>query len=354
MTRLKVVQVDPIAHPIRKSPGFEKKGLSTYALDIMGLCEYGCRYCSSNHGNYLRINREAFADATEEQLGERLYPGDSPSLTFHWRDIEERLARQLQDRKRSFGEGHTLVFSMLTDGFSPSLVASGTTRRVLDLVLARTSFRIRVLTKNACVGSADWRAFFRENRERFVVGLSTGTLDDAWAKRVEIGTSPPSARIKALHRLQDDGVATYGMLCPIFPAALDHAGVELQRLIDAVRPDRCETVWSEPYNDRANWRHVQAGYDVGSPAHTNIERLFTCDGAWSSYATKLALRLRSAARTQGWIDRLVYLLYEDGIDEASAKELGSLIGISLQSKRGPDGLSLNPHIAALQREVARG
>ena len=54
----KVVRVPSIAQPICRSPGFEKKRLSEYKLDLMALCGFGCRYCSSNWGNYLRINRE--------------------------------------------------------------------------------------------------------------------------------------------------------------------------------------------------------------------------------------------------------------------------------------------------------
>jgi len=88
-------------------------------------------------------------------------------------------------------------------------------------VLERTSFRIRILTKNAIVSSERWINFFRQAKDRFVVGLSIGTVDDAWAKRVEIGTSRPSARLQALRNLQEAGIPTYGMLCPVFPDVLE-------------------------------------------------------------------------------------------------------------------------------------
>jgi DNA repair photolyase len=54
------------------------------------------------------------------------------------------------------------------------------------------------------------------------VGLSTGTLDSEWASRVEVGTSLPAAGLKALSRLQEAGIPTYGMLCPIFPDVLEN------------------------------------------------------------------------------------------------------------------------------------
>src|SRR5688500_18922488 len=110
---------------------------------------------------------------------------------------------------------------MQTDGFSPHLVQTPITEEALRLVLEKTSFRIRILTKNAVVGKDHWLRFFEQYRDRFVVGLSIGSLDDAWAKRVEMFTPPPTRQLNALRALQDAGIATYGMLCPMFPDLLD-------------------------------------------------------------------------------------------------------------------------------------
>jgi hypothetical protein len=69
----KTVEVPAIKNPIQKSPGFAKKDLADFKLDIMALCGFGCRYCSSNSGNYLRINRTPFTEAAMVQLGEAEY-----------------------------------------------------------------------------------------------------------------------------------------------------------------------------------------------------------------------------------------------------------------------------------------
>ena len=140
----KIVEVPSIKQPIVRSPGFAKKELSTYKLDLLALCGFGCRYCSSNSGNYLRINREKFADATEDQLGARLYPDKDPSLSLIWPDVLAKLETQVKGKKASWGHGETLVFSMLTDGFSPKLVSDGVTKKALQLVLDHTSFRIHL------------------------------------------------------------------------------------------------------------------------------------------------------------------------------------------------------------------
>lgn len=357
--KLNVVNLSATDKPLRPSPGFAKKRLSDYALDILGLCEYGCRYCSSNAGNFLRIRREEFADATQAQLGERLYPSSDPTLTFHWPNVLDNLRKNLERRPRTWGAGRTVVFSMLTDGFSPGMVASGTTRSALDMLLEKTSLRIRILTKNACVGlSKEWVSYFVEHADRFVVGLSIGTLSDEWSKKVEINTSPPSQRVKALHRLQDASVPTYGMMCPIFPDVLNFEYEEskgygrhgLQRLVEAIRPAKCETIWAEPFNDRANWIHVQEGYVRGSGGWERMKKIFedSRSPGWSNYATDLCLILREIAYGEGWIDNLVYLLYESKITDDDARRLCHLERVLLQSKPDDAGRSTNAGIASLR------
>jgi DNA repair photolyase len=351
--KTRVVTAPSIKNPIQPSPGFEKKLLSTWKLDILGLCGFGCRYCSTNAGNYLRIRRESLADLAEQQLGVRAYPASDPDLTIEWPDVCDRLDAQIAVRPESWGAGETVVFSMLTDGFSPRLVMSGGTERALRAVLEGTSFRIRVLTKSTIVGSDRWIRFFTDHPGRFVVGLSIGTTDDAWAQRVEIGTSSPTARFRALRRLQDAGIPTYGMLCPVFPDMLGDNGVE--RLVDQIRPDIVEHIWAEPYNDRVNWQVVRDGYETGSPGYIWMTGAFERRGdafhtMWSQYATNLYLRLRAIAERDGWLGKLRYLLYENRITPSDAEKLGDLQGVLLQSNPGEDGMSANPAIQRLQKE----
>ena len=344
----RVVLVPTVKTPVAPSPGFAKKDLSSYKTDILGLCGYGCLYCSSNWGNYLRTRQAEFHTMTLEQLGIDAYPDTEPSLTFEWENIIEVLDQQLSRKRPGFGRGQTLVFSMLTDGFSPRVVADGRTRKALELLVAKTEFRIRILTKNAIVGRAEWVAFFQAHPGRFVVGLSTGTLDNAWARLIEVGTPPPTSRLAALRALQDAGVPAYGMLCPVFPDVV--AGGSLDRLLDEVRPERVETLWAEPYNDRANWKEVRRGYAAGSPGYVFLTEAYAGRDRtlWSKYAADLYLGLRRRAERDGWLPKLRYLLYESKITESDAERLGDMAGILFQSKPAADGRSQNPYIAARQ------
>jgi DNA repair photolyase len=158
---------------------------------------------------------------------------------------------------------------MLTDGFSPTLVARGVTERVLSILLERTS--IRILTKNAVVGPSRWLRFFEAHRDRFVVGLSIGSLGRPWARAIERRTSSPTARLTALRSLQDAGVPTYGMLCPVFPATL---GDDITALVEQIPLEVVEEIWAEPYNDRLNWRRVRDAFAEGSFERAMFEAMF--------------------------------------------------------------------------------
>lgn len=363
--QLKVVNMPAMKNPVRESPGFAKKQLVSpdgAHLDLLKLCEYGCRYCSTNDGNTLRIPREALADETEAQLGERLYPKTSPELTFFWPDIIERLEEQIATKPATWGEGETMVISQLTDPLSPRLFKTGIPMRALKLLVARTKWRFRLLTKSPIVGSPAMLRFLADHADRFIVGVSIGTLDDAWAERIEVNTSPPSARVKAHRAVQAAGIPNYVMLCPIFPHMLDRDGVE--RLLDATQPDLAETVWFEPYNDRLNAGIVAAEAEAVAPAEADwMRNAFgpARDRAlWSTYATDLYKRVLEAAKRGRYVDKLRYLLYEEDITAGDARYLShtapwnTMLLQSAKNKRSPknptgDDLTRHPGFREWER-----
>lgn len=182
-----------------------------------------------------------------------------------------------------------------------------------------------------------------------MVGLSIGSLDDTWAQRVEIGTSLPSERMRALQSLQRAAVPTFGMLCPIMPDGV----ARLDELLDGLSPNKCESIWAEPFNNRVNWQAVCDAYPEASPHRTWFTRVYEQHDwpAWSQYATGLYVRLRDRARSEGWLSRLSYLLYERHITAGDASQFGALEGVLLQGQLGDDGKSTNPWIRALQLKL---
>ena len=346
-----VVTVETIKEPIQASDGFAKKLLSEFKLDIVAKCGFGCSYCSSESGTNRRIKKVEHEAAIVAQVGRAVTPLEMRSVTLAWSEVLANLERQVLRKRPGWGRGKTLVFSMLTDAFSPFPLMNGTTRRALEIVLAHTEFRIRILTKNSIVGSGDWIEFFQRFPGRFVVGLSTGTLDDGLAAELELGTSTPAARIRAIRSLQDAGVPTYGMFCPVFPSTLE--GVRLESLVEQFRPELVEHVWAEPYNERINWRQVR---DSLSPDRfengwlTEVYENRAREG-WSRFAADLYLRLKAHADQNDWAHKLRYLLYEEELTAEDAARLGNMEGILLQTKPGEDGFSQNPAVAEIERRL---
>lgn len=319
------------------SSSWPKKKLADVHVEALLFCQFGCRYCSSNSGMYLRFLDRSIRETVEEVIGVRFDPQNAAHLVIAYREVVETLRAELDAKQKKPGAGKTLVYSQLTDGFSPVLLKTGTTRQVLELLIEKTDYRIRVLTKNAIVGRPEWVKFFARHRDRFVVGLSIGTLDDRFANPMEGRTSRPQSRITALQVLQDAGVPTFGMLCPVFPQVLETD--ELDRLIDAIRPARCEHVWAEPFNNRANWKAVRNAYAEGSATWNWMTRVFGNRETvlWSRYATELYCRIHDKACRENWSDKLRYLLYEKDITAADAVHFQGLDGVLLQGKKDQDG-----------------
>ena len=288
-------------HRGKATPDFRKKGLSDFTLDANKLLQFDCDCCSTTL--------------------------EHPFLSENWPTIVEDLDRQLADKPHNWGAGQTLVYSELTEGFSPHLVKQGITNKCLRMVLDRTQFRIRILTKNGVVGASKWIEFFKKYPGRVIVGLS---LVDRWTKPLR-GTSPKSSRLQALHRLQEAGVPTFGLLCPIFPDVL--IGEQLDRLVDAAQPMVVEELWAEPFNDLAAWKEF-----YGLEHRHRLSR----------YSADLYVRLRDKADREGWLNKLHYILYDDQILSKDAGQFTGLVGVALQSEPGRDGRSANPAIAALQ------
>lgn len=344
--KTQVIEVDPRKSVIAKS-SWPTKQLADVHVEALLFCEFGCRYCSSNSGLHLRFLKRTIQEAVEASLKVPFNPHNAAHVAIAYREVVNSLEVELCRYRKKPGAGKTLVYSQLTDGFSPVLIKTGTARQILELLIEKTDYRIRILTKNAIVGRPEWVKFFARHRDRFVVGLSIGTLDDRFTHRMEWRTSRPQSRISALQALQEADVPTFGMLCPVFPQVLETD--ELERLIDTIRPARCEHVWTEPFNDRANWKVVRDVYAEGSPTWNWMKRVFgdRDTALWSRYATDLYRRVHDKACREGWSDKLRYLLYEKDITPEDSVHFRGLGGVLLQCRKDEDGESKNPAFRSL-------
>jgi len=347
VSKVVVTKIPSLKHFIQAGSGWVKKGLCDDKIDLLGLCGFGCSYCSTNSSTYLRMKREKFEGLTWEQHNVSYAPRENPLLTYEYEDVIPKLEQELDGYHKGKGKGRVLAFSKLTDAFSPRIVSSGITKKALELIFKHTEYRVRIMTKSAILGKSDWVSFLTEHKDRVVVGFSTGSLNDAWARKVEVGTGIPSKRLEALEKLQSAGIPTYGMLCPMFPEMLDEK--KMDELLKRISPSVVETIWAEPYNERANWRVVREGFNQSSNEYSWFTKVYENGNKdlLSEYATRLYTMLLERAQTNGWAEKLRYLLYESDIKAWHAPKFNGLRGVLLQGDKNEKGESLNPHFVHL-------
>ena len=156
------------------------------------------------------------------------------------------------------------------------------------LILKHTNWQIRLLSKCSLLKLLVESGLIPpEYHHRLIFGFSIGTLDDRVAAAIEVGTSPPSKRIEALHWLQDHGIRTFGMICPSLPQE-DYDKFS-REICAAIRVEKCEHVWAEVLNIRgaSMTQTIQALRDAGLEAEAlRLEAVSGPDAreAWEQYA----------------------------------------------------------------------
>ncbi len=232
---------------LNEKSGFAKKHLCSGLTFTAGTaCAYSCRYCYVDsivgHRHYVR---DALAGTNLEMRDVVIRRGDPVA----------RLQRELGLRfKGPRGHGQVIYASPLVDVAATRELAEETVE-LCKVVLRQSDLDIRLLSKSPLLESVVARELDldptvnRQARERIILGLSTGTLDDRVARAIEPNAPSVQRRLEALRKLQSEGWRTFGMLCPILPQDAEAYAARARELIDL---PRCEHVWAEPLNARTD------------------------------------------------------------------------------------------------------
>lgn len=159
------------------------------------------------------------------------------------------------------------------------------------LILALTHWDIRLLSKsNLLPKIAAGLGTAHDAHTRLIYGVSTGTLDDGQARAFEAGTPLVSKRVASLHWLQDQGLRTFGMICPSLPQR-DY-GAFAREAAAAIRADRCEHTWAEVINlrgesmSRTRDALAAGGFEFEAK---EVERVSHDGVAWEEYSRQTFL-----------------------------------------------------------------
>ncbi len=167
-----------------------------YALNPYVGCAHGCVYCYA-------VFMKRFTGHTEEW-------GSFVDVRINAPDV---LAKQLRGARPG-----TVLLSSVTDPYQPLEQRYGITRACLEALVHHTGFQVSILTKSALV-ARDLDLFCR--LPGIEVGFTITTLDEEVRRRFEPHASTVRARLEALARLSEAGVATYIFAGPLLPSLSD-------------------------------------------------------------------------------------------------------------------------------------
>ena len=242
-------------------------------------CAYSCSFC------YVPalMQKDVRVGAVMAETG-----ASFDGLVIRRRGAVQTLRSQLTGRKgeRRYNDPNDtrVVFASPLVDIAPNMELARETAEMCLVILEMTNWQIRLLSKSPLIVKIA-EIIPEKYWPRLIMGLSTGTTDEALAKAFEGGTPLPSKRVAALHKMQDMGLRTFGMVCPSLP--VDDYLAFSQDAMSAIRIDKCEHVWGEVINVRGEsmTRTVDALVAGGfSDTAEAVRTVSTNREAWEQYA----------------------------------------------------------------------
>jgi DNA repair photolyase len=230
-------------------------GMGFWSINPYVGCEFGCTYCYARDthrwvveravrrkdGKAVSPDSKTMSMGSEVGETEETLPPYRPTALPPWEafekeilvksEVAEVLARTLKPAQVA---GHTLVIGTATDPYQPAERQFQLTRRILEVLRSYHGLSIGIITKSALITRDLDVLQVLSERNEVTVNISLATADARLARRLELRSPVPSARLRALRRLTERGVYAGLLVAPIIPGVTDDwAG--LARLIEAAK-----------------------------------------------------------------------------------------------------------------------
>ena len=224
--------------------GPETTGLGFWSVNPYVGCEFGCTYCYARATHRYAVERAhaggLIADADLPAFrGEEGWEGFERRVLVK-RDAARALVRSLEPKR--IGDA-SLVIGSATDPYQPAERVYGVTRSILQALLGWRGLSIGIITKSPLVARDAGLLARLAERHEVHVNLSLMTMDAALARRLELRSPAPHARIRALERLRAAGVPTGLLAAPVVPLLTDGRDA-LRALLAAARDAGAEWAWA--------------------------------------------------------------------------------------------------------------
>ena len=273
------------------SRGFKKKLLCDGpVLNLGDACAFSCSFCyveSIQKGTWLQDSLKTLGADTNLALHDVVIRRKNAVEMLRGQLIGKRGPRYTDPADRR------VVFASSLVDIAANVTLLKESAAAIKLIMEHTHWHVRLLSKSPLIMNLVRDGMVPDKYlDRLIFGLSTGTLNDGIAHAIELGTPLVSKRVDALRWLQDQGLRTYGMVCPSLPQ--ENQEQFSKEVAEAIRVDRCEHVWAEPINvrDDSFTRTYAALKKAG--LNSDAERLAAANkdfdpAAWEKYARETFL-----------------------------------------------------------------
>ena len=199
-------------------------GMGFWSINPYVGCEFGCTYCYARDTHRWTMERAGCPPA--------LPPWEAFEKEILVKtEVAEVLARTLNPARIA---GHSLVIGTATDPYQPAERRFRLTRRILEVLGAYHGLSISIITKSPLITRDLDLLQTLSNHNEVTVNISLGTADSRLARRLELRSPVPGARLRALRRLNESGIYAGLLVAPIIPGITDDwAG--LARLMEAAK-----------------------------------------------------------------------------------------------------------------------
>jgi DNA repair photolyase len=193
-------------------------------------CEFGCTYCYARDTHRWAVERLGSGAASPPAAPLPAWEAFEKEILIK-SDVAEVLRRTLNPSRIA---GHSLVIGTATDPYQPAERSFQLTRKILEVLRSYHGLSIEVITKSPLIVRDLDLLQILSQRNEVSINISLATADRRLARRLELRSPVPEARLRALRRLTAGGIYAGLIVAPIVPGITDDwAG--LARLMEAAK-----------------------------------------------------------------------------------------------------------------------
>ncbi|HEX7606597.1 MAG TPA: radical SAM protein [Usitatibacter sp.] len=206
----------------------EATGMPFWSINPYIGCAFGCTYCYARYAHAYALERAVAANPEHAQIA-----SDAAELP-PWLSFERRILvkenaapvlrktlRNGSARHAALIEGESITIGTATDPYQPAERRFRITRQILEVIAEHPGLRIHIITKSPLI-TRDVDVMTRIMRNSSLhVHVSLITVDRELARRIEPRAPTPEARLRAVRRLRESGIAVSVNVMPILPGITD-------------------------------------------------------------------------------------------------------------------------------------